>query len=89
MYFLFQASEDLVERLPIIHHNDELRTQTSKIILRYPLSSSSAPRVRHLGQKTSEKRYTTAKTSRHVRNNLPLNEPKYLPYQSSKTAVNI
>ena len=78
-----------MERPQIEHHNDELKTQSRKIILRYPLSSSGVPRVRHLGQKTSDKRYPTEKRSRNVRSILPLRDPKYLPYQSSQTPVSL
>ena len=77
----------MVQRPPIEHHNDELKTQSRKIILRYPLSSSGVPRARHLGQKISDKHYPTEIRSRKVRSIPPPRDPKYLPYQSSKTPV--
>ena len=79
-----------MERLPIIHHKDELRTQTSRIILRYPLSPSSvASSVRQFGNARNEKLYLYEKRPRNVRAILPPKEPNYLPYQSSQTGVSI
>ena len=82
-----QASEDIVEQLPITYNNDELKTQTSKIILRYPLSSSGVPRARHLGQKYSSKRYTIEQRKRNIRNTLPVVKAKNTSYESIQIAV--
>ena len=86
-YFYTQASEDIVEQLPITYNNDELKTQTSKIILRYPLSSSGVPRARHLGQKYSSKRYTIEQRKRNIRNTLPVVKAKNTSYESIQIAV--
>ena len=85
--FYAQASEDIVEQLPITYNNDELKTQTSKIILRYPLSSSGVPRARHLGQKYSSKRYTIEQRKRNIRNTLPVVKAKNTSYESIQIAV--
>ena len=85
--FYTQASEDIVEQLPITYNNDELKTQTSKIILRYPLSSSGVPRARHLGQKYSSKRYTIEQRKRNIRNTLPVVKAKNTSYESIQIAV--
>ena len=78
----------MVERLPIIHHKDELKTQTSRITLRYPLSPSSvASSVRQVGHGRQDNFYPYEKRPRNVREILPLKEPKYLPYQSTQTGV--
>ena len=87
LLFYTQASEDIVEQLPITYNNDELKTQTSKIILRYPLSSSGVPRARHLGQKYSSKRYKIEQRRRNIRNTLPVVKAKNASYEPIQIAV--
>ena len=77
-----------MERLPIIHHKDDLKTQTSRIILRYPLSPSGvASSVRQVDKARQDKLYPYEKRPRNVRAILPLKDPQYLPYQSTQTGV--